>query len=121
MSREAEVELPVVKPLWLNDAGEAVSTVAWSPDGDLIAMGLGDGRVRVLRASDGEIISEFQAHKGDVLALGFSNGSGERLATGGQDGRGAVWDLTKKIEITATNFARTWVEQLFCGQKIHPR
>lgn len=84
------------------------SSVAFSPDDSLLAIGYGDGIVRVLRTSDWSVFSELKEGE-DSVKIAFSpDGSLFALGAGSLDNRGVRykcvkirqtkdWDLIKEI------------------------
>ncbi|HEY1376239.1 MAG TPA: sigma-70 family RNA polymerase sigma factor, partial [Gemmataceae bacterium] len=81
----------------LDDSTE-FGTVAYSPDGRLIARGGNSGTVRVWDAATGKVLRDLAGHKGVVQGLAFS-ADGRLLATGGFDRTLRLWDLTTGREI----------------------
>jgi WD40 repeat protein len=95
--------------LWVYDAarGEEVFTrlvegsrrdlqsLAWSPDGRLIAVGEALGTIGILKADTGAELANFRAHTPAVMALAWSP-DGQRLASAAAAGDGEikVWDTT---------------------------
>lgn len=74
-----------------------IKSVAFSPNGRLLATGSADGAARVYRIRDGELARELSEEgSGRVLALKFSP-DGTLLATAGQEGSVRVWDLATGI------------------------
>ncbi|MEM9660400.1 MAG: protein kinase, partial [Planctomycetota bacterium] len=67
-----------------------VCSVAWSHDGEFLAVGCGSGELKIWNKR-GEIIQQFDAHAGPIRALRWSHG-GLQLATGG-DSSVKIWDL----------------------------
>lgn len=72
------------------EGGEAVS-LAFSPDGKLLASGSQAGAVQLWNTGDFSARASLNAHGGPVWALAFSPG-GKSLASGGADHLIAVWD-----------------------------
>jgi WD40 repeat protein len=70
---------------------DAVS-LAYSPDGELIATGSFDGGLQLWRAEDGELLASFPAHFLPVTGLAFSP-DGQLLASGSEDGSILIWEL----------------------------
>ena len=68
-----------------------VHSVAFSPDGTLLAVGSSGAEVRVYRTKDGEKVAACGGHAGAVFALEFST-DGQRLFTGGFEGLVRVFD-----------------------------
>ena len=80
-----------------NDA--QVQALAASPDGKVLAAGLGnDGSIRLISIETGELLETiWPAHDNWVQVLAFSP-DGEILASGGDDSRIILWDVaTRKI------------------------
>ncbi len=71
--------------------GGAVTSLAFSPDGTLLALGLDDYTVRLLDVSGGEV-TRLEGHTGPVQAVAFS-GDGTLLYSAGEDGTVRVWGI----------------------------
>ena len=70
------------------------STVRFSPDGKFVAAGTTDGGVRMWSVRNGEEARMLKGlHQGLVRCLAFS-ADGKQMATGGQDGKLVITDLT---------------------------
>ena len=70
---------------------EGVSNVAFSPDGNILAVA-GDRRVLLWDVTTGQRIKGFQGHRGWVGSVAFSP-DGTTLASGGHDGRVLLWEV----------------------------
>ena len=68
------------------------SSVAFSPSGKEVAVGLLNGVVQVCDLATGKAHAMLEAHRGVVSSLAYSP-DGTRLATAGADGRVKVWAL----------------------------
>jgi WD40 repeat protein len=68
----------------------AVTAVAFSPDGALVAAG-SVGEVRVYNTKDGKRLLTLSGHQGSIHAIAFSP-DGARIATGGFDGKVRLFD-----------------------------
>jgi WD40 repeat protein len=79
------------EPLVIRDRTE-VNSVAFSPDGQLIAAACGDGTVKVWDSKTGKELKRFPAHAAPVFSVAFHS-DGKHLATVGADHRVKVWDL----------------------------
>ena len=77
-------------PTWSMPA--AVTALAVSPDGSLVAVGLADGQVQLLERESGKLLRSLSRHVGGVTALEFSF-DGRYLATGGADGVVLIWGI----------------------------
>lgn len=75
------------------DAHEhGATTVAFSPNGELIATGGGDKLVRIWRAADGELLYTLSGHTGLVLEVAFSP-DGKILASASGDKTVRLWQV----------------------------
>jgi RNA polymerase sigma factor (sigma-70 family) len=66
-------------------------TVAFSPDGRMVAWGSWQA-AQVWEVATGQERLSFNAHRGEVMSLAFLP-DGRRLATGGPDATAMIWDL----------------------------
>ena len=74
---------------------DTVNVLAFSPDGQLLASGDGDGVVRLWRVTtDGGLHAAMEGHTGAVYALSFSS-DGRFLASGDGDGTIRLWDVRR--------------------------
>ena len=70
----------------------AVASLAWSSDSQSLALGNGEGLLRLWHTGEAAPAVPIQAHENWTFALAFSP-DGRRLATGGGDNRIALWDM----------------------------
>ncbi len=87
-----------VVSVWDGESGEqqfsqelSASALAFSTDGEMLAVGNPRGDVAVWSFLDGKKLQSFQATRGGINCLAFS-GDDRRLAIGGTDGNLAIWD-----------------------------
>jgi len=76
----------------LNGHDGAVLSVAFSPKGNLLATGNGNGNVRLWNAATYQPVTTLNGHDGAVLSVAFSPDS-TTLATGSEDGTVRLWDV----------------------------
>ncbi len=74
-----------------------VRSIAFSPDGQLLAVGSTDGTVKLWNVDDGEASYVLEVFSGKVLNVKFSP-EGKLLATAGHDGQVKLWDVGSEKE-----------------------
>jgi WD40 repeat protein len=79
-----------------------VCSIAYSPDGNAIAVGNVNGEVRLYKTSDGSRMTTLKENVGAVFALKF-HPTKNQLATGGYDGKVRIFDLPDGKLVTAFN------------------
>jgi WD40 repeat protein len=79
-----------------------VYSVRFSPDGELIASGGIDGRLKIWR-SNGELVANIAAHQGAIRVLRFSP-DGQMIATGGEDSCFKLWQRDGSLIRTVNDF-----------------
>src|ERR671911_492357 len=75
----------------------AVTSLAYSPDGKLLASCGHDRTARIWDAATGRRLVSVEAHRGRMNAVAFSP-DGKRIATAGQDRTVRVWDAATGLE-----------------------
>ena len=69
-----------------------VNSVAFSPDGTLLASGSRDQKVRLWNVSDGELLHTLEGHEDEVNSVDFSP-DGSLIASGSDDDTIILWGL----------------------------
>ncbi len=73
---------------------DAVSALAFSPDGALLASASRDGNIRIWSTGSGRTLRRLYGHRGRVGGLSFSP-DGKTLASSGADGQLRIWDVAR--------------------------
>jgi len=76
----------------LQGNGGPIWSMAFSPDGQTLAMGIDDGTVKLWDLVSGEVAHTIHAHQGPIWTLAYSP-DGKRLVTASDDGPAKIWDL----------------------------
>jgi WD40 repeat protein len=96
---------------WRASVGDFATSLSWSSDGALCAVGAASGAVHVLDGETGALRWMVEAHPGGVLAVAWS--PRERLlATAGQDGTAKLLRGDDGARIATLPGASAWVEHL---------
>lgn len=72
-------------------------SIAFSPDGRLLAGGSADGLVYLWDTATGTQLIEQEGHRGPVQSISFT-GDGKTLISGGMDTTALVWDVAALLE-----------------------
>jgi len=78
---------------------DRLRSVAYSPDGKLLATGGGDQLIKIWNAETGQELATLAGHQGDVWSLAFSP-DGRTLASGSRDRTVRLWDVTTGRELS---------------------
>jgi WD40 repeat protein len=84
-----------VAPVWTSKLDNGLYSVAWSPNGQLVAFG-GRGTVEICRPPDFEVERTIDTDQEEIWGLAWSP-DGSMLACAGKDGTVQVWDDGKRI------------------------
>ena len=84
-----------------------VSSIAFSPDGRLIATAGSDRIVKIWDAGRGMLIRNLEGHVGEVRSAAFS-ADGQRLVTAGHDPSVRIWDVGSGRAVQTLTSTRAW-------------
>jgi WD40 repeat protein len=76
--------------VWQLALGSTSESLAFSPDGQRLACGGSDGRVRIVRVADAVVETELVGHRGWVRAVTWA-ADGQVIVSGGTDGMLRIW------------------------------
>jgi len=109
LSLPAQTE-PPLEPLWSLEGG---NSLAFSPDGKMLATGSSDHEIRLWNLSTGEKLKTLSGHTGDVSALAYSP-DGKSLASGSWDDHTLRrWEVSsgKLLKTLTASDTRTYTGQ----------
>jgi WD40 repeat protein len=102
----------LLEPCHEGQLGEYITAMAWSPQGQTLAMASGAGEVCVVGVETRLIASLQDGIGQSVDCLAFSS-DGQFLAAGGQSGQLQIWRMTESPTLVATlDNPRTWIDRL---------
>jgi WD40 repeat protein len=104
--------LTIQEPLFtMQGHSAAVTSVAFSPNGGLLASGSVDNTLRLWRSKEGLLLRTMRGHPFPVLAVDFSP-NGTTLATGSTDGLVRTWELSSGLLQDSLSGHGGWVPAL---------
>ena len=90
----------------------SVYSVAFSPDGQILASASADATIRLWNASTGDTINTLTGHRGNVYSVAFSPGE-QPLASGSEDDTIHLWKLPAKVSITPSQMESPAIGEQF--------
>jgi WD40 repeat protein len=104
----------------LRGHSEAVTGLAYRPQGDLLATAAGDRRLRLWQTESGQECFSAVAHLARPMSVAFSP-DGQTIATGGADGVVKLWDVaTRQVKYEFRPFKAAVTKIAFspCGRRL---
>lgn len=87
------------------------SALAWSGNGDALALAMTGGSLAVVSTQTGKILHAVAAHAQGALSVGWKPNS-STLVSGGQDGFLRWWDARTGKILREQSLGRSWVERV---------
>ena len=85
----------------LRGIGNTITSLAFSPNGEYLAAGMGGGVVRVWNAKTYRRYTDLRTSRPPAITSVAFDVSSTRLASTSADGTGTVWDLVSQVAVTA--------------------
>jgi WD40 repeat protein len=87
------------RPIGTINTSSTPESLAWSPDGRILAIGLADGNIHIVMAGRWDKETATLGNLDVIRDLAFSK-SGNRLVSGGRDGSARIWETDQWTEIS---------------------
>jgi WD40 repeat protein len=100
-----------LRKLILGDHAGSVVSVAWSPNGHLLATGATDRAIRIRDGSSGESRALLLGHDASVTALSWAH-DGEHLASASSDGTLRLWTRSGEAASSSTLIGRVGLRDI---------
>ena len=78
-------------------------SVAFSPDGNTLAVGLDNGMMQLWNTRTGQLVTQLRAHFNGVMGIAFSP-DGKNIATTGWDGHPRIWNAENYMLVCEMRF-----------------
>ena len=92
-----------------------VFSLAFSPDGKLVASGSDNGTIMIWDVASGNLLHKLLKHRAKVNALCFTE-NGDGLASVAANGGAYVWDVATEVPVsTLPGHGRGWLAKVICS------
>jgi WD40 repeat protein/DNA-binding SARP family transcriptional activator len=91
------------------DSFRAMHSVAWSPDGSLLATGASDGAVFIWRVADGLLLNTYPVSSGFIWTLDWH---GDLIVCGGSEAAVEIWDVARGLLVQTLPAHGGWVNEV---------
>jgi WD40 repeat protein len=114
---DASPKFRAIDYIWHGKLDDFNTSLAWSPDGKLLAVGSVSGQVAIYDAAQGKAVHLLeQAHADGCDAVAWRP-DGQALATAGRDGKWKLWDVADGKVLAQHEAGAMWAEHLAWSTK----
>jgi len=100
-----------LKTLWRAGIDDHPIGLAWSPDGNLLAVAGVSGPITLYDGENGTVLHRLSGHTLDTMAISWHKDS-RVLASVGQDGKVRLWDTERGTQTAEMAGGAGWVERI---------
>ncbi len=103
-----------LRPVWQGPVPDHVIGVSWAPDSARLAVATVSGPITVFDANSGKVLHQLKGHGFGTAAVAWNPnpGTGDLLASVGQDSKVRLWDAASGREVQALDAGATWAEKV---------
>ena len=102
---------PALKAKWRTNIDDHPIGLAWSPDGNILAVAGLSRPITLFNGADGAVQHKLPGHAFDTMAISWHKDS-RLLASVGQDGKVRLWDAETGTQISEMAGGASWVERV---------
>jgi len=109
--RKSSPAQPPLKAKWRTNIDDHPIGLAWSPDGNILAVAGVSGPITLFNGADGAVQQKLPGHAVDTMAISWHKNS-RLLASVGQDGMVRLWDAETGTQQSEMQGGASWVERV---------